>query len=484
MNLFQFVFSEEGIIYWNPSNKFGGNIYKSNNIEVVYKEKMPIYYTISPNKIKVDTMTDLYLSFDNPLSDSINNYKIIYKKYHVSENKSIYKKSAYFISMDEKIELSGNESSFFQSGINLGSFTISFWVYPTNFANNEIILKIGSQYYEKSSDMVEDQSIKAKILNGKLVWEFANIFISNNKKLDLIKLESFSRLIPEKWSNIVLTYDSYKGIITSYINNNEEGVALVSDTNDIDGNIYNMRFNSQNRCIINIAPNFYGAIDEFCIKVDSRLENADKYNPQGGEITSKVIDFGKSGIHINKILCEDYKENQSDIIYYYRYSNAPFDKDDIFSSNIKWYKLVSNSSLNKRIRFFQWKAILLAGRDNNYSPRLKGINIYYNHNNPPSIPAGVKAIANDGTIDIKWIANTEKDIKGYKIYYGLKSGSYFGTDASEGSSPIDVGLVNRFRITGLNKKQLYYICVTAYDDDEHTHESDFSEEIIVRPLDQ
>jgi hypothetical protein len=140
---------------------------------------------------------------------------LLHKNYHKSKNKAIYDTSAYFIENNERIELVSTGKSFFQSGINLGSFSIGFWIYPSTFSNNEIILKIGSEYYDKNIDTIEDQSIIAKMIDGKLIWEFNNIFSTNEIKVNSIKLESYSRIVPEKWSYINLIYDSNTGILVN-----------------------------------------------------------------------------------------------------------------------------------------------------------------------------------------------------------------------------------------------------------------------------
>jgi len=82
------------------------------------------------------------------------------------------------------------------------------------------------------------------------------------------------------------------------------------------------------------------------------------------------------------------------------------------------------------------------------------------------------AIANNVTIS--WEANTESDLFGYKIYYGISSRSY--------SSVIDVGNVLEYTINNLSIGQTYYIAVTAYD--AALNESNYSEEISIIVTDQ
>jgi len=71
-------------------------------------------------------------------------------------------------------------------------------------------------------------------------------------------------------------------------------------------------------------------------------------------------------------------------------------------------------------------------------------------------------------ITLEWNPNTEPDLAGYRIYYGLNSGSY--------NSIIDVGNLTAFTIIGLEPGQTYYIAATAYN--ETGMESDYSEEVI------
>jgi hypothetical protein len=71
-------------------------------------------------------------------------------------------------------------------------------------------------------------------------------------------------------------------------------------------------------------------------------------------------------------------------------------------------------------------------------------------------------------VSLAWDANTEPDLDGYKIYYGLASGNY--------GAPVDVGNVEQHTLTGLDEGKTYYLAATAYDLDEN--ESAFSEELI------
>ena len=77
-----------------------------------------------------------------------------------------------------------------------------------------------------------------------------------------------------------------------------------------------------------------------------------------------------------------------------------------------------------------------------------------------------------------WSANPEP-VEGYKLYYkvgGDPIPPFDGTGATQGSSPIDVGKVTTFTITGLDENTTYHFALTAYNGSE---ESGFSEIVSV-----
>lgn len=72
-----------------------------------------------------------------------------------------------------------------------------------------------------------------------------------------------------------------------------------------------------------------------------------------------------------------------------------------------------------------------------------------------------------GDVIVSWDPNTEADLLGYKIYYGIASRTY--TDV------IDVGNFTSHTISGLQEGIEYFFAVTAYD--TANNESDFSAEV-------
>ncbi|GAB7026139.1 dockerin type I repeat-containing protein [Geotalea toluenoxydans] len=77
--------------------------------------------------------------------------------------------------------------------------------------------------------------------------------------------------------------------------------------------------------------------------------------------------------------------------------------------------------------------------------------------------ASAQVFAKDVTLN--WDRNTEPDLAGYKLYYkaGSSTGTFDGSDAVQGKSPVDVKNLNTFTLNGLDPAKDYFFEVTAYD---------------------
>jgi hypothetical protein len=67
----------------------------------------------------------------------------------------------------------------------------------------------------------------------------------------------------------------------------------------------------------------------------------------------------------------------------------------------------------------------------------------------------VSAAAATVEATLEWDPNSESDLAGYKIHYGLASGSY--------TMVVDVGNQTSHTLTGLTAGTTYYIAATAYN---------------------
>lgn len=92
-------------------------------------------------------------------------------------------------------------------------------------------------------------------------------------------------------------------------------------------------------------------------------------------------------------------------------------------------------------------------------------------------PTDVVATAREGAVDITWKGIEKVQ---FKVYYGLNSGLYDGTDANEGISPIIIpeGSTS-FSLSGLTNGNTYYIVLSAFT---AAKEGEISTETFATPL--
>ena len=75
---------------------------------------------------------------------------------------------------------------------------------------------------------------------------------------------------------------------------------------------------------------------------------------------------------------------------------------------------------------------------------------------------------NSAQVTLAWDSNNEKDLAGYKVYYGFQSKNY--------EFSIDVGNTTRYIIPKVDEGKTYFIATIAYDTEGY--ESDFSNELV------
>lgn len=87
--------------------------------------------------------------------------------------------------------------------------------------------------------------------------------------------------------------------------------------------------------------------------------------------------------------------------------------------------------------------------------------------------------ARDGSFS--WAANPDP-LVGYKLYYKTgndKEAPFNGTGLNEGDSPIIVGKITTYTVTGMSPNETYHFTLTAYND---TEESGFSDTVTFTPI--
>ncbi len=449
------------------------------NVEVVRGKFGDYDLVLKDAEYKAANNTDLLLHFnESTLFDGTGNYRV--KAHDVIYSSKYYRYgggSGGFLKKYTSLELVPSSSSLFWTGNLWGDFSIEFWLYPANLEDGEKVIFWTNVVDRKGK--VFYQQLKCYIEKRHLKWEFVNFFVSPVLKAKVV-MEGLGGLIPRTWSHHLLRFDSSSGLFEYLVDGRLEDVKYVTTTGREDSTVILPYMAGKAPANILIGKGFTGFLDEFRItRSFVRKANLKLYGNRTGVAVSNIIDMGYSDTRILQIGGIYDKPSDSDVYFYYRVSNKLVNSKNL---SVKWMRFSPGDILNNiRGRYLQFRLEFFPNGRRDKSPRVSQLSITYEPKLPPPPPVGVYAVPGDGEVHLYWRRVNESSVRGYLIYYGDSPGTYLGEGAKEGDSPIDVGDVDNFRITGLENGKLYSFSVVAYDDAAPRHLSDFSEEVTARP---
>lgn len=520
----------------------------ANNVRMVRGPEGQYSVILRDNSPAYTGNTELLLQFDRAtrthVSEESEHYEIDGVSIFPSDDIEKHgQRSAGFLRYGNSIGIRPLPGSVFFDEVPMQSFTIDFHLYPINVHDSVVVLS----WYAPTVDTEQGFSgLKAYFHNGRLHWEFGNVFhevhygfgeggVSAPAPHTIVVGELDPTPLNE-WHHHAMQYDSKTGLITLRFDGRESNLYWATADRQEEGAILEGRFSRHIGVPMTLGDHFLGYIDEFRISRGNREYTPGEYVVSGraddettatrvsatrassserGFLISEVIDLKNRGTKINSITWDGEEENGTALRLFFRVSNEYFtpnsdyldpqedpDTDDYIRSFIGWRKTVEPQpwipvrsgeeiSIHNRGRYFQWMAVLF-GTDGLYTPTLHKLTVSFEPNMPPIRPILLAAEPVAGGIELKWVRNKEKDITGYNIYYGNRTGYYVGNEprfvpaldqvSSDKASALEYGEIGdtrTFVLHGLKNEDVYFVSITAVD--EEGQESDFSRELIARP---
>jgi hypothetical protein len=232
---------------------------------------------------------------------------------------------------------------------------------------------------------------------------------------------------------------------------------------------------------LQVAPSFVGLMDE--LRISRQLVREPNLSPATtapGSFTSMVLDLGFDASQVTRLQWTGRAEGQAELRLSVRGadSTAPFLEEDE-----GWIEVGPAGRPREPVsgRYVQVRGRMLPGAPSDPLPQLSRVAIRFEPNRPPNPPVYLMATSSGGTVRLEWSEVPEEDILGYRVYYGRRPGSYFGSDAERGPSPLDVGDRTSVELDGLENGVLYFFAVAAYDASGLTPRTRLSQEVSARP---
>lgn len=428
-----------------------------------------------------DESTELLLQFDaEPLRDAAGNFTVDATAPELATTIARTGASSLLVdSPSDRLHLRPGPESIFTPGIEWGSFTMEFWLYPVHVSDGDVLFA-----WEATDAVAGDfrsQAARAVIEAGRVVFEFQNFFVPPDGRPFTLRLEGSRSLIPRRWSHHAVRFDGRTGLFEYVRDGSPEAVTYASRSGRQDGSVYYPRIAASSPDGLVIADGMIGAVDEFRIVrrfVDELAQP--EYAESGGSIFTEFVDLGSTGARPEQIVATYNAPGLSEVFLFYRASDLQSTR--LPESEEAWQPVRSGELIDGvNGRFVQLRADLYPDPVTSQTPTLSSIELRYVPDPAPLPPTFVQATPMDGAVMVEWAPVLDPDVAGYQVFYGTQSGRYFGTRSESGPSPVDVGRVTSVILDGLQNGQLYFIAVSAYDDQGNALTPELSREVAARP---
>ena len=435
---------------------------------------------IMPFRHEMDADTELLLHFDSlPLSDAAGQFAVSAHSPELSFTTNRAGIGSLLVDdATDRVDLVPVGSELFQPGVEWGSFTLEFWLYPVSLTEGDRIVEWSGR--EGARLDFRDQQFRIDIHDRRVRFSLVNFFSPPDGSAHTVVLEGDSGLIPRRWSHHMLRFSDETALLEYLIDGRTAAVTHISESGGEDGSVFFPRTAGHPSESIQLVSSFTGAIDEFRLLRRFEAESdTPQFHPDGGVFESEVIDLGSPGARLTGISAITDTPAMSDVFIYYRMANT---RSETAGGEGDWIPVRADEPAPMNMgRFVQVRAELLPDLRTAASPVLSEIRITFIPDPPPHPPVGLVALPHDGWVEVNWLPVLQEDIRGYLVYYGLQPGRYFGSGGDLGPSPIDVGPATSITLSGLENGRLYYFAVSAYDAAGMHNATELSTEVAVRP---
>jgi hypothetical protein len=429
------------------------------------------------NRYAVTAQTDLLLHFDAPpVRDETGRYAVEGQDPLLSDRFFVLGGgSAAFTNNRGPLRLIPGPDSLFAPSTWVGDFSIEFWLQPALLDDGEEVFAWRGARWRGAQSV--PQEIRCTVLGRRLIWSFENLFMAVTAEPTRVTLEGITPLVPRDWHHHLLRYDSTTGLLEYLVDGVPEAVTYTTDTGGERGSLWVPYVGEARRGSVQIGSSLTGFLDELRIlRGFVEAPAIARYGDTAGTAVSRPFDLGYTGTRLKRIEATVRTPGDSTVFFYFRIY------DRIDDQTAAWRQFLPGQVFDDaRGRYLQLRVELYPDGARENSPEVSELRAVYEQDLPPAPPSGLQAVAGSGTVQLYWKPVNEADVRGYLVYYGDGPGNYHGSDSDRGRSPIDVGKVSEFQVTGLNNGKLYYFSVVAYDATEPPHRSLFAREASARP---
>lgn len=373
-------------------------------------------------------LESVHISFDES-SPVIRAGQVLKADYKTIELEDSINQAASFEQPIHQYWFAPSDFMFLNNSENTGDFSIYFRMKPYQLKRKmEIMQKAGLFGGIK-------QGISCGWDAGQLYFEFSNFFWGPSGPLESLRLASRDSFQTDRFFSVLLTYTHNDGALTLYVNGVEQNKYFATSDMTPQGDIYTPRFHRWDKSPLIIGKNYLGAIDDVVLsnfaldpaaisgKYEPVKRQGNRFIQKSGVAISRIIELPTSKTEIHQIGFEERELYGTNIRYYYRYSDKPFD-ESLSEYDLPYRRLEEGGSLLIHAKYLQWKAELYSDAMGEQSPRLESMRLLYTPDEAPQAPIKLDVVeVGREKVTLQFMRSLEMDVVmggRYHIYYGLK----------------------------------------------------------------
>lgn len=391
--------------------------------------------------------------------------------------------AASFRAPQGSLSLQPAASSLFAAGYPARDFSLEFWLKPVRADSGEIVLMWKASRQAGKTWLA--QQFTCLILRNRMNLGFLNFFADPSGKSTTLNLAGASVVVPGRWSHHLVRFDADTGLLEYLMDGKPEALAYATSTGHEGGTVF--PFIPGSGGTLTVGQNYTGLMDGLRLR-SAWIERPflSRYAPSGGTAISPIFDLGSTNSALERIDAVYKAALESGIHWFYRSADSSAgwkDESPDWQPFLPGVALLGPGGLSPLGRYLQLKLAFYPDASGELSPSLDSLSVRFRADEPPAPPGGVSATAGNGTVTVRWKRSAEADVAGYMVYYGTSPGSYFGTGAAEGPSPVMVlgADITSLKLSGLVNGTLYLVAVAAFDRADPPHVGEFSREVSARP---
>ena len=419
--------------------------------------------TVSPD-------TEMLFSFEGEgLKDEAGRFQVTSSQVRLVQDAAMGKQAGLSVGKDTGFAVSGMPGSIFSTLNWTGSFSVEFWLCPAVVDNGETILSWRSSRNVDGYPLY--QIFEATFVRNHLQWNCTNLFAGYVENNGEITLSGTKSIIPGKWSHHILSYDSESGLLEYRVNGLAEDMKYITINGRERSGVYPLMLG--NPAALEISPSYAGKVDDFRV-LRSAISNTEeffyqnqenyqtgwtavRYTVDGGSLISEPLEV-PAGSQLIGLEASTITPAETDVEFFVRAG------DNFYSWNQtspEWVPAPPGKPIaGVEGKFFQVMVKMYPDGAGTSTPSVTSITLRYEEQDPPLPPFYVKATAGNGVVDLVWSHTIDKS-SNYYVYYGERPGEYLGRVALEGDSPVNVGVQNSARLTGLKNGRIYYFAIAS-----------------------